>query len=319
MRLISFLKQLGQGFGTDKIGQLSAAFAYGALFSLGPLLLMLISIIGFVYGDDAASGKLFDQLSATLGPDTAETIQTVVANTHKSSAGTLAFILGVVGMLLGAAGITSQLQNSMNSILGVVPDPKGGIRRTIYVKLKNVLLVVLGGTIVLATLIISAVIAGLGSKVQEQIGISPVVLELLNNGVSLLTLVLLIFWLYKVVPDVRIPNKILLMTSLGVTLLFFVGKLVLAFIIGRNGTASAYGAAATLIALLLWIYYSGQILFLGAEGMKVYAFDNSIEFRPKRFSLHRSTIHVDGSGFGNRLTEAWLRGFRKAEADQKKK
>jgi membrane protein len=313
MALFRFLKQVGQGFGQDKIGQLSAAFAYGAIFSLGPLLLVLISIIGFVYGDQAASGKLFDQLSSTLGADTAKTIQDVVANTHKSGAGPIALILGIIGMLLSAAGLTSQLQNAMNSILGVVPDPKGGIRRTVYVKLKNMLLVVFGGLIVVASLVVSALIAGLGQKVQEQIGIPPVALELLNNLVSLLILATLLFFFYRVVPDVIIPKKILFTTSLVITLLFVIGKLVLALIIGRNSTASAYGAAAALISLLLWIYYSGQILFLGAEGMKVYAFNNSITYRPKKFSLRRTTVQLDSDSFANRLGQSWLRGFRKSQ------
>jgi membrane protein len=314
MALFGFLKQVGKGFGQDKIGQLSAAFAYGAIFSLGSMLLVLISIIGFVYGEQAASGKLFTQLSSTLGADTAKTIQDVVANMHNSGAGPVAFIVGTIGALLGAAGLTSQLQSAMNSILSVVPDPKAGIKRTVYVKLKNMLLVIVGGLFVLASLVVSTLVAAAGRTTQEQIGVPPIALELLNNFVSLLILMTLLFFLYRVIPDVRIPKKILWVTALCVTLLFVVGKVVLAIIIGHNGAANAYGAAATLISLLLWIYYSGQILFLGAEGMKVYAFNNSITYKPKRYSLRRATVTVDSDTFAGRLGQAWLRGFRKSQS-----
>ena len=267
-----------------------------------------------MYGEQAASGKLFSQLSDVLGPDTAKTIQNVVTNIHHSRAGVVALILGTVGMLLSAAGITSQLQTALNAILGVVPDPKGGLKRTVYVKIKNMLLVVLGGVIVVASLIVSTTISGIGAKVQQQTGIPPVALELLNTAVSLAIMTLLLFFVYRVIPDVVVPPKVLLVTSLCVTILFVIGKVILAIIIGRNGTASAYGAAATLISLLLWIYYSGQILFLGAEGIKVYAFNHSLTYRPKKFTLRRTTLQLDGNNVGSRLGEAWVRGFRKGSS-----
>jgi membrane protein len=317
MAVLGFIKQVGKGYGEDKIGLHSAAFAYGAIFSLGSMLLVLLSIVGFVYGEQAASGKLFAQLSSSVGPETAKTIQNVVANMHNSGAGPLAFIIGTIGALLGAAGLTSQLQNAMNSILDVVPDPKGGLKRTVYVKLKNMLLVVLGGLFVLASLIASSVITGVGHRVQEQLGTPPFALELLNNLVSLLILATLLFLVYKVIPDLIIPKKILWVTALSITLLFIVGKIVLAIIIGHNGTASAYGAAAALISLLLWIYYSGQILFLGAEGMKVYAFNHAITYKPKKYSLRRSTVHLDSDTYLSKLAQDWLRDYRRSQRHDK--
>ena len=312
MALIRFLKQVFQAFGRDKVGQLSAAFAYGAIFSLGPLLLVLTSIIGFVYGQRAAEGKLFDQLSSAVGPSTAQTIQNAVAHAHHGGTGTIALIIGIVGMLLGASAITSQLQNSFDELLDVVPDPDAGIRRTIYVKFKNVLLVILGGIIVLASLVLSGIVASAGAGLQDHVGLPPFVFELLNDVVSLLIMTGLLYLLYRVIPDAIIPRRVLLITSLVVALLFTIGKVILAFIIGRNGTASAYGAAASLISLLLWIYYSGQILFLGAEGMKIYALNNSLDYRPKRYNIRRTTIHIDGRDMRSRLSEAWVRGYRKA-------
>lgn len=311
MAIVGFIKSVFQSFGKDKVGQLSAAFAYSALFAIGPLLLVLVSIIGFIYGERATQGQLATQLSGIFGPDTAKTLQNVVAHTHQSGGGVLALVIGIIGMLLGAAGITTQLQSSFNTILSVVPDPKGGIKRTIYVKLKNALLVIAGGIVVAASLVISALLVGLGTRIQNQIGTPPLLLELVNNLLSLGILTSILYLVYRVVPDVIIPRRVALSAAALITILFVIGKIVLGIIIGRNSTASAYGAAASLITLLLWINYSGQILFIGAEGIKIYGKIHSLQYRPKKFNLKRTTIHIDGSHGVTGLAGAWVRGFKK--------
>jgi len=311
MAFYSFPKQVLQEFSKDNVGQLSAAFAYSALFSIAPLLLVLISIIGFVYGAQAAQGELFSKLSSVVGSDTAKTIQHVVASTHKSRNSVLALVIGSVGAILGAASLTSQLQNAFNGILGVVPDPKGGIKRTIYVKTKNALLIVLGGVVVLASLVISAIVTGLGSKLQQQFGTPTVLLEVFNNVLSLVILSFILYLLYRTVPDIVIPRKIAAATAMSITCLFVIGKFVLGYVIGRNATASAYGAAATLITLLLWIYYSGEILLIGAVGMQVYGANHALHYKPKRLSLKRTTVHIDSGSVKGGITEAWMRGFNK--------
>lgn len=308
---LSPIKQLLREFSQDKVGQLSAAFAYGAIFSIGPLLLVVISTISFIFGTQAVEGRLFSEIAGTVGAETAKIIQDAVASTHQSGSGITAFVIGTAGLLIGAAGITSQMQSSFNSILGVVPDPKGGIKRAIYVKLKNILLVLLGGIAVAASVIASTIIVGLGEKIQEELGTPALVLELLNNVASLAVLVMILYLVYRVLPDVRIPRRLVLKAAVGVALLFLFGKIVLGIIIGNNGTASAYGAAASLVTLLLWVYYSGQILFIGAEGIKIYGQNHSLAFRPKKYNLKRTTLHIDSDSFRGRLIEAWARGFQR--------
>lgn len=311
MTLIKFLKQIFEQAGRDKVGQLSAAFAYGTIFSLGPLLLVLISVIGLVYGQAAAEGQLYSQLEGVVGADTASMIQDMVANMHAAGNGILAIVIGAVGMLLGAAGITSQLQNSFNAILGVVPDPNGGIKRTIYVKVKNIFLVLSAGILLTVSILASAILTGVGETVQDNLGFPAFTLEILNNVLSLGMLTGSMYLIYRVLPDVVIPKKITFATAVMVAVLFVIGKIILTMIIGNNGTANAYGAAAALISLLLWVYYMGQIIFMGAEGMQVYGFNKSVDYKPKKFSYKRATFHLDGNTFHTRLAEAWLRGFRK--------
>lgn len=311
MSLFSTGKRILGEFSKDKVGMLSAAFSYGAIFSLGPLLLVLISIIGIIYGDRAAQGKLYTEISGFMGSQTALLVQTAVAHAAKSHKDGLAFVIGIIGLFLGATGITSQLENAFDIIFGVVSDPKGGIVRTLYVKLKNVALVILGGILITASLIISAIAEAVGKTAQHALGMPPVTLEVINSVISIAVFILLIFGVYKSIPDVRIPWKINLVASAFVALLFFIGKFILGLVIGRNSTASAYGAAASLVSLLLWIYYSGQILFIGGEGMKVYAYNHSVDYPPKKLNLKRTSFYFDSAGLSGKLVEAWTRGFRK--------
>jgi membrane protein len=310
MALLKYLKKVFSDFGQDKAGVLSAAFAYVAVFSIGPLLLTLISLLSLLYGEKAAQGQLYSQLSAAVGPSTAKTLQDVVANSHHSGSG-VALVLGLIGMLLGAAAMTTQLQNALNFIFRVVPNPAGGIKRTVYVKIKNVLITILAGLAVAASVIVSAIVNGLGDRITSYINLPPITLEILNNLVSLAVFVLVLYLIYKVVPDVKLPSRLVLTGALAVALLFLVGKVVLGIIIGKNSTASAYGAAASLVSLLLWVYYSAQIIFLGAEGMKVYAYNRSITLDAKKHSLKRNMVVVDHNRFTGKLIESFNRGFKK--------
>jgi membrane protein len=313
MKLFKFIKAVFKEFSKDKIGQQAAAFAYVAIFAIGPLLLVLISIVSFVYGEKAASGQLFSQLSSAVGPETAKTIQDAVANTHQSGSNFLALVLGIAGLLLAASALTNQLQNSFDLIFSVVPDPKAGIKRTVYVKAKNILIIILGGLILLISFAVSALANGLGDRAQDSLGLPPVTIEAFNGLISIAFFVGVIYLAYRTLPDVVIPRRAALAAAASVALLFLFGKEVLAVVIGNNGTASAYGAAASLVTLLLWVYYSGQIIFLGAEGLKVHAFNTSQSYDPKRFNLKRETIHLDTDTFTNRLIDAFARGYRKKD------
>ncbi len=311
MPLILFLRQVIQQAGQHKIGQMSAAFAYGAVFSLGPLLLIFISLLGIVYGQAATEGRLYGQLAGTFGSEMALSLQDMVARLSETGNGVIAVVAGTIGVLLGAAGMSSQLQDSFNTIFGAVRDPRGGIKRTVLVKVKNILIILLFGLFIIVSVAVTAFTNAIGSTVQESLGLPTVILEILNTLVSLGILTGLLFGVYRVLPDVLIPRRIALVGSLIVACLFAVGKIILALIIANNATASAYGAAAVLISLLLWTYYLGQILLTGALGMQVYGHNRLLVYKPKKHALQRTTVHVDGSQHRSRIITAWLRGYRR--------
>jgi membrane protein len=300
--MFGFLKQVFSEFGKDKAGMLSSAFAYTAVFSIGPLLLVLVSIVGIVYGEKAAQGQLYSQLSGTVGAETAKTLQNLIAHMHSSGKGAAGLVFGIVGLLLGAIGLTSQLQNSFDMILRAQADPKAGIKFTLYTKFKNILVVILGGLVTVASVVISALVAGLGKST---------ILELLNTAASFIVFVAVLYMIYRFLPDVSVPRGLALRAAVAVSLMFLIGKIILGFIIGRNGTASAYGAAASLVVLLLWFYYTAQILLLGAEGIKVYRERHKLNFLPKRYSVKRRQLDVNAKkDFRGRLLEAFARGYK---------
>lgn len=309
--MFGFLKQVISEFGQVKAGQMSAAFAYIAVFAIGPMLLVLVSLVGFIYGQKAAQGQLFEQLSSVMGSDTARSLQNVIAQSHNTGKGTIALVIGTVGLLLAATGLSAQLQNSFNTIYRAVKDPKSGIKSTIYIKFKNIALLFLGSLILAASLFVSVLVNSLGQNVQDSFGLPPFGLEALNTGVSLLVFVLFLYFIYRVIPDVVIPRKIVLAVSIAIGLLFLVGKIILGIVIGRNGTASAYGAAASVIILLLWFYYIAQILLGGAVASKVYAERHNIDLPAKRYNLKQKSLQVNiKKDFRGRLVTAFTRGYK---------
>jgi membrane protein len=300
--MFKFLKTVFSEYSKDKCGQLAAAFAYVAVFSVGPLLLVLVSIVGFVYGKKAASGELYSQISGVVGPDTAKALQNLVAHTSHTRTGVTALVFGIVGLLLGAIGMTSQLQNAFDVILRAVPDPGAGIKFTIYTKFKNIFVVILAGFVAVVSAVISALIARLGKGAG---------LELLDAGASLMVFIWILYLIYRFLPDVYIPRGLALKASAAVSVLFLAGKVILGFIIGRNGTASAYGAAASLVVLLLWFYYTAQILLLGAEGVKVYGDNHKLVLPAKRYAVKLKELDVHAKkDLRGRLLEAFARGYK---------
>jgi membrane protein len=312
MALVRYLKQVFSEFSKDKAGTLSAAFSYAAIFALAPLLLVVISVVGFFFGEKAVTGQLFGQIQDVVGASAAKTIQNAIIHTHHSQHGTLAFILGAVGTVLAAAALTTQLQHAFDTIFSAVPDPKAGFKLTVYTKLKNAITLIIGSLILAASVLASALISGLGKQLQDKLGTPQVTLQLINLLASLAVFVIMLYLVYRVLPDVKLPRKVVFYASVVVGVLFLVGKIILGLVIGRNSTASAYGAAASLITLLLWFYYTAEILFIGAEGIKVYLNNRGHIYKSKRYTLRQKTINIKAkNNLAGQSAEAFAHGFTK--------
>jgi membrane protein len=255
----------------DNAPRLGAALAYYAMFSLAPLLVIVLSVSGLVFGSDAAEGALQGQLRDLLGDVGAQGVENMVHAARQPAQGTLAMIFGLVVLLFGASGVFGQLQDALNTIWEVEPKSGRGLWGVVRDRVFSFAMVLGTGFLLLISLAVSAWLAAAGKWIQAYLPGPEVLLQLLNIVVSFLVVTGLFAMIYKLVPDAQIAWRDVWFGALVTAALFTVGKFGLGFYLGRSATTSSFGAAASFIVVLLWVYYSSQILFFGAELTQAHA------------------------------------------------
>ncbi len=288
---IALLRETYRAFSQDKVPQLGAALAYYTAFSLAPLLIIAIAVAGLAFGPEAAQGEIVGQFSSLLGETGAELIQTMIAQAYDPGRGLLASFIGVVTLLLGATGAFNQLQQAMNLIWDVPQKQSQGIMNTIRDRLLSITMVLGTGFLLLTSLLLSAAVAGFSRSISNWLGEGAEVLIIGGNTTITLSLTTVVFALmFKYLPDGEIQVSWWdLFTGAAVTAaLFSLGKLLIGLYLGNAALGSSYGAAGSLAILLVWIYYSAQVFFLGAEFTKVFAGAKEESGETKR----RRTVHA---------------------------
>ncbi len=277
----TLLKRTYAEWSEDRVPRLAAALAYYTTFSLAPLLIVLIAIAGAVFGAEAVRGQLDDQIRGLLGDNGAKAIQEMVqsATTNKSS-GIVATILSVGVLVLGASGVFGELQDSLNTIWEVKPKPGRGLRGLLHDRLLSFGMVLAIAFLLIVSLVVSAVITGLGTFVGGRAGALAPLWHGVDVIVSIAILSALFAAIFKFLPDVEIAWRDVWVGAVVTSVLFTIGKLLLGIYLGRSSTVSVYGAAGSLVVLLIWVYYSAQILFFGAELTQVYANQYGTRVRP---------------------------------------
>jgi membrane protein len=256
----------------DKASALAAALAYYSLFSLAPLVLIAVAVAGLVFGQQAAEGQLYTQLAGLIGDASAKALQGIVANMHQQkSGGILATIVGLATLFFGATGVFAQLQDSMNTIWKAKPPSTNGIVDFLRVRLLSFSMVLGIGFLLLVSLVLSAVLAALGEYLGSFLPGGLAVGQALNATVSLVVVTVLFAMIYKLLPDTYVAWRDVWLGALVTSLLFTIGKFAIGFYLGKASVASSYGAAGSVVILLLWVYYSSMILYLGAEFTHVYS------------------------------------------------
>jgi membrane protein len=235
-------------------------------------LLISVSIAAALFGRDAARGRVVEQLQDYVGRDAARSIESIIGSGGSQGASATATVIGAVVLLLGASGVFRELQDSFNVIWNVPPRPPQTVVAWITTRLISFAMVAFTGLLLLASMLISAGLAALkGSAAGASIGISATLLETMHSIVSFAVTTILFAAIFKRVPDVRIAWADVWRGASVTALLFTIGKVLIGLYLGRSGIASAYGAAGSVVILMVWIYYSAQILFFGAEFTQVYA------------------------------------------------
>jgi membrane protein len=265
------VKQAASEWMEHKASTLGAALAFYSILSLAPLLVIAIAIAGFIFGEQAARGEIVEQIEGMVGQQGAEAIEIMLTHAHQPDVGITATVLGVLMMLLGAMGVFVQLRDALNTIWEIEPRSESGIRAFIRDRFFPFMLVLGTGFLLLVSLVLSAVISAMAEYAESWLPAAERVWHAVNFGASFVMVFLLFALIYKVLPAARVAWRDVWLGAAITAILFTVGKLLLAIYLAKSGIGSAYGAAGSLVVLLVWIYYAAQILFFGAELTQVFA------------------------------------------------
>jgi len=282
----SLLKQTFQEWLQDKAPQLGAALAYYTVFSLAPLILVLLAIVGVIFRDDPAGAwhKITQQMSYFLDPNAIQVVQNIAQKASEPGKSTVATIIGIALALFGASGVFGQLQDALNTIWGVKARPAQGIWG--FLRARFLSFAMVGGIcfLLLVSLAIEALLKGFSHYVQSVLPGGIVIAVTVYLIFDFAVVVLLFAMIFKFLPDVQIQWRDVWIGAVITAVLFGIGKWLLGFYLGSGAAGSAYGAASSLITLLLWVYYSSQILLFGAEFTQVYAQQAGRELEPSEYA-----------------------------------
>ena len=268
------LKQTVQNFIDDDAIKLSASLSYYTIFSLAPLIVIVISVAGLVFGQDAVEGRIYNQINGLIGADAAMQIQTIIANIQLQDKGFGGTVIGFGILFFGASGVFTEIQSSINYIWGIKAKPKKGILKYIINRLLSFSLVISIGFILMVSLLINSIMDILYDKLQHLLNIEKTSVNILYgiNILLIFTVITTLFTvIYKVLPDAYIRWKDAVLGSCFTAVLFIIGKFLIGLYIGNSKLGVTYGAAASIIIILVWVYYTSIILYLGAEFTKTYA------------------------------------------------
>lgn len=284
-----------KGFGEDRVMKLSAALAYYTIFSLTPLIIILISAASIFYEENLRlQSQLFAQIGKMVGNDAAAQIQEFVANASLSGKSSFALTIGIILLIVGSTSIFVEIQDSINQIWRVKAIPKKGWLKLIINRLLSFSLIVSLGFLLLVSLVINSVVVSLGERIGQIIPqIDTVLVQVMNNVLTFAAVMAIFMVIFKVLPDVILRWKTACIGAFFTALLFTLGKYLIGVYIEKGNPGSTFGSAGSIIVILVWIYYTATILYFGAEFTQVYAekYDGGIQ--PTKYAVHLKTVVVE--------------------------
>jgi len=292
--MIEVLKNSIGGFSDDKVTKLSASLAYYTVFSMAPLLILIISLCGLFFGREAVEGKIYGQLAGFVGSDTAAQLQGIIKNAAITGKSHVAVIIGAITLLVSATTVFAEIQESINMIWGLKPKPKRGWLKFIQNRFLSFSVIASLGFLLLVSLAITAIIDGFSARLRASFPeVTVVIFYIINVAITLAVISTIFAVIFKVLPDAKIKWKDVIAGAIATTLLFMLGKFAISFYISKSNVGSTYGTAGSLVVLLLWIYYSSFILYFGAEFTKAYAIKYGSEIHPTEYAVTTKTVEVE--------------------------
>jgi membrane protein len=267
--------------------RLGASVAFYSILSFAPLLVLITAVIALVFGHESAQGALVNEARQLIGDRGADTVQTLLKNAQKPASGVFASLVAFVTLLLGASGVFTELQDALNVIWDVKGQTASGVVGMIKQRLFSFGMVLSVGFLLLVSLLLSAALAYIGHAFGQLVPMPPFILQSINFVVSFAVITVLFALMFKYVPAAKISWNDVLVGAVGTALLFTIGKLLLGLYLGKASVGSTYGAAGSFVAVVVWIYYSAQIFFFGAEftHMRAEAHGAKKESAPKEPSV----------------------------------
>jgi len=283
-----------KGFIDDKGFKLSASLAYYTIFSLAPLLMLLISLASIFFGQDAIQGKVFSEIRGLIGDNAAAQVQTMIKNVELSGETNMAFIIGIGILLIGATRVFIEIQDSINYIWKVKAKPKRGWVKMIKDRVLSSSLIIGLGFLLIVSFVVNGLILALKDILLQVLpDITVIFINILNILISFIVISVLFAIIFKFLPDVKISWKDVKWGAFFTTILFMIGRILIGIYIQTTGTGSTYGAAGSLMVILVWIYYTAAILYLGAEFTQAYAEKMGVEIQPAAYAVHVEEKEVE--------------------------
>ncbi|MEH2162923.1 MAG: YihY/virulence factor BrkB family protein [Nostoc sp.] len=309
----------------DKASRLAAALAYYTIFSIAPLLIIVIAIAGAVFGEEAARGQIVGQIQGLVGIEGAKFLESAIQNANQPKTGAIASIISIVVLLVGATGLFTELQDAMNTIWEVKPKPGRGVTNIIRLRVLSFAMVIGIGFLLLVSLVISTGLTTLVTYFSNLLPGVDSLWQLVNFLLSFAITTVLFGLIFKVLPDVKIAWSDVLVGASLTSVLFSIGRFLLGQYLGNGSFGSAYGAAGSLVVILAWVNYAAQILFFGAEFTQVYArrygsgitptkdaipLSDNTEYNGKAPTRQSSTNKKSSSNLINRLFKSFKKPKR---------
>ncbi len=292
--IFQVLKEAFSRFGEDKIAKFSGSLAYSTVFSIAPLLIVIISLFGIFLGREAVEGKVYYQLNSFFGSDTAGQLEDIIKKASLSGKSRLAAIVGGIVLLIGSTAIFSEIQDSINTIWGVKPKPKKGWLKFLQNRFMSFSVIVGLGFLLLVSLVVTSLVEGFNDRLQGYFpGVSIVFFYIVNILITAFVITTIFAVIFKVLPDADIQWKDVIYGALFTTILFMLGKFAISFYITKTNVGTTFGAAGSLVILLVWVYFSSIILYLGAEFTKAWAVKFGDPIKPSEFAVTTKTVEIE--------------------------
>lgn len=303
--LIEVFKNAFAGFDDNRVMKLSASLAYYTVFSMGPLLTLIISLCSIFFGREAVEGKIVEQLRSFVGADTAIQLQQIIKNASLTGKSHVAAIIGGITLVVGATTVFAEIQDSINQIWGLKPKPKRGWLKLLQNRFLSFSVIVGLGFLLLVSLGITTIIDSFSARLIAHFpNVAVNVFYIINLIITFAVIAQIFAVIFKVLPDAEIKWRDVLSGAITTAILFMIGKLAISFYISKSEVSSTYGTAGSFAVLLVWVYYSSIILYFGAEFTKAYAVKYGSEIYPSRYAVTTKVVEIETGSQSIQKTDA---------------